>query len=152
MAKNTHSQERLTGTSDSYDERELTDPLTMLRNRPVLGEVDKPRVQVHETQDREPEVVTLDEGGAPSVGSNSLASSESESTESEPETPVSRQHAPTMENPSNQEAEQSDTARTADGSTPEMEPQPSGKAPRKAAQPRKSTTARKPPTAADDDF
>jgi hypothetical protein len=47
MAKNTHSQEVLTGTSDSYTDHELNDPNIPI-NRPTLGEVDNPSAPIQE--------------------------------------------------------------------------------------------------------
>lgn len=82
MAKNTHSQEILTGTSDSYSDHESDDPNSpnIRINRPMLGEVDKPLAH----QD----------------GTDSSQLSESDSKSSASTTVDPHSPAPTTENPS----------------------------------------------------
>ena len=136
MAKNTHSQEVLTGTSDSYTEAELQDPLAMLRHRPVL------------------EGNSPDAGGGDgvSVGNNSEASSGSESPENDSQTHNPQADAPAAENPSNPEHPESDTAPLTDGSGQETEPQRSVSPPRKATKAVKSTRPSRAKATEDDDF
>lgn len=139
MAKNTHSQEIRTGTSDSYTPEEWQDRKAMLAERPQLGGVKEPASGENR-------------GAEPSVGNNSAASSESESRESDSQTHNLPAVAPDAENPSEESVPEGSTAHTTDGSTQETHQQPSAKAPRKATAARKSTTARRPPASEDDDF
>jgi hypothetical protein len=126
MAKSTHSQEVLTGTSDSYTEHELTDPNTLLANRPVLGEVDRP-----------------------SVGMDSSQSSESVQTPKDSATQDLQAPAPTTESHSETPETEDSDALSTDGNIPKTESESAeeeadfdSKTPTKKSTPRKSSRSR----------
>jgi hypothetical protein len=110
MAKNTKSQAVQTGTSDSYTEEETLDPTPPVQvTRAILG--------------ADPEW----------VGTNSTASSESESNESESAKQPRRKPAQTTDNPSSQtEGETDSDATSTDGDTRKTGQRQSGKAGKKA--------------------
>lgn len=98
MAKNTHSQEILTGTSDSYNDHELSDPappVQLIITRPELGKVDRPL--------------------QPTAGTDSSPSSESDSKPNESENQSHQSLVPTTESHSNQPEGESSTADSTDG-------------------------------------
>ena len=87
MAKNTHSQEILTGTSDSYTVEEASDPNPpVVIQRAMLGDVDK------EEKAGDEELVATVEGGT-----DSSALSESGQKSSGLQSPSRRKPAPTTE-------------------------------------------------------
>lgn len=105
MAKNTISQEILTGTPDSYTRHEGQSFADIIRNRPIIGEVDKPS--------------PVKDGG------DFSQSSESDSKSSETTNPDLQPPAPTTDSPSKVEGEEFSTVDSTDGNGPEMPPQPS---------------------------
>lgn len=160
MAKNTHSQEILTGTSASITEHEAADPALpselALITRPILGEVDRDRLaqSYAPADDKDGEEWPEEDGG------DSIQSSPSNPKSSSSSTPSPQQHAPTMESRSSQTPGDNSGVDSTGGSTPETQPQPSAKTapkgratpPVKAA-PKKQTGARSTiMTGAEDDF
>lgn len=115
MAKSTHSQEVVTGTSDSYTSHELSDPDPMPR-RAMLGDIDR-------SEDVD------EEGESPSVGISSHQSSESAPSLNESQTPDHQQLAQMTESPSGQnpETELGSSAHSTDGSGQKAETRPSGR-------------------------
>lgn len=113
MAKATHSQEILTGTSDSYTEEELNDPHPpFVVQRAMLGE--------------------LKEGDDKSVGTASLESSNDETQSSKTQSPDHQGPAQMTENPSDQTDEGDSDAPSTVGSGRKTPPRQSAKAaPRK---------------------
>lgn len=99
MAKNTHAQEAATGTSDSFTEHELSDPVPPIQvTRAVLG------------------------GELLSVGNNSEASTEKQSKTNESENQPPRQPAQTTENPSNQPGKETGSNATLTGGSGHSKP------------------------------
>lgn len=95
MAKSTHSQEILTGTSESFTEAEQADLVVISRYQM---------------------------GGAPSAGNSSSQSSEREQSEEDSQRDSLRDPAPTTESPSSPTTEDSSVPSTdGDGQTTETE-------------------------------
>lgn len=100
MARNTHSQEVLTGTSDSYTEHETTDPVPPVTvQRAMIGELIEK------------------EGDEELVGTDSSESSENELQSSERSTANPQEPARTTESPSGRtgKAQEDSSARSTVG-------------------------------------
>lgn len=135
MAKSTHSQEILTGTSDSYTETELEAgerPFPRY-NRPELGTVDQPvTTEEEETDalDRVTEETDSDDDSEDDEwdGGSSIPSSES-ANKPEPSSKHSNpKPARTTDNRSNQTGQGDYTADSTDGVTQKEEPKQSSRA------------------------
>lgn len=156
MAKSTHSQEALTGTSDSYTEEEASERPFPRYNRPELGTVDQPESESEETDalDRvteETDSESEDQEEETWDGGSSIPSSKSES---KPE-PSSTQHSPkaalTTDSRSNQTVQEGSTAVSTDGGTRKAEQTPSSR-PRKATRANSRTARSRTTDDVDDEF
>jgi hypothetical protein len=175
MAKNTHAQEVATGTSDSYDEHELSDPELpqhVVITRPILGEVDRARITeayvakgnaIGEPAEgvrdelllEEADEIDEEEEWPVTDGGDSTPSSQSADNADSKRSQSLRQPARTTENLSSLTSTATSDADSTDGDGRKTEPQPSAnrgrQTPAKKAAPKK-TGARATMMGAEDDF